>query len=313
MKKSILIILLILLVFPLSSCSEKYDKYLYIDSNNQMLMKRHFFNSGIVLTDYKGNKKEVIVPSEIDGNKVVGITTDFINSLISKKVQSLKISDTVERIITTDYFYSPDKYIEKVYPDGNVPFIEEENGITYIDGWVYTIDYKKCKNVILREDTRGIRDNFNAGERYEDFPPIENVYIPGTIKMIPTGAIEIPSKNFIIGYGVEYIENRAIAVYSENNEYAAINLPSSVMCKEINAIGHYADVFETIKSSHIVFIIGTKIEEVIKNSCETISLDDITIIEHDRIEGIYYDKEFTQKYNNEEVKYNTVFYVKTKE
>ena len=296
MKKLLLILILPLIAFILTGCNKKTEEYSYCFSDEYMYTA--FSQEGIILQTYNGENKEVSIPSVIDGHIVVGMTTDLIDSFISKNVVKVEIPDTVERIISTHQ-------LNAIEFDINAPIFEVENGIVYLDDWVIQIDYKNLNEVIIRDGTRGLRD-YMISYGVDQNLIMEKIYIPGSIKIIPAYAVYVLSKSIIIGYGVERIDDFGLVPVAGTSLY----IPSSAII-DINAIGNtgFIDIYHSIT---IVFYIDDKIEEILIYRHDCISLDDITFIESEKIEGIYYDKEFTKKYEGNIIYSQTVFYVKTK-
>lgn len=297
MKKILVILVLPFLFFTLTGCNKKVEEYTYCFSDEYMYTA--FSQKGVILESYNGKDKEVSIPSVIDGHIVVGITTDLINSFISKEVIKVEIPDTIERIIS---LYS----VNFLEYDTNVPFFEVENGITYLDDWVVQIDYRNLTEIIIRDGTRGLAENM-VPNWVEDDLVMEKIYIPGSIKIIPDRSLRVLSKSIIIGYGVERIDDGGLVPVVGTKLY----IPSSATIIDIGAIGNinYIDIYQ---STPIVFYIDDKIEEILINWHGRISVDDITLIESDKIEGIYYDKEYTKEYQGEIIYRQAVFYVKTK-
>jgi predicted RNA-binding protein with PIN domain len=71
MKKLLLILILPLMIFTLTGCKNEYIKFIY-EFTNPNSNHPIWYENGIVVTDYEGNKKDIEIPSEIDGYKVVG-------------------------------------------------------------------------------------------------------------------------------------------------------------------------------------------------------------------------------------------------
>ena len=191
MKKLLLILILPLMIFTLTGCKNEYIKFIY-EFTNPNSNHPIWYENGILVTDYEGNKKDIEIPSEIDGYKVVGMTTQVIVTAMQKGAVSFKIPDTVIRIINSYIIgsplpiggYKPIKVYP--YPNGVVPFLEIENGVTYVDGWVLDIEQYEYKDIVIKDGTRGIIGNIYSYNHDIHKPPtFESLYIPGSIKIIP--------------------------------------------------------------------------------------------------------------------------------
>ena len=315
MKKLLLILILPLMIFTLTGCKNEYIKFIYHYVYKDAVYY-FWYEDGIVVTDYEGNKKDIEIPSEIDGHKVVGIDERVVDRAVSKGALSFKIPDTVIRLFRQTTSLEPNypvANIKKNYPNGVVPFLEIENGVTYVDGWVLEMDPYSYKDIVIKDGTRGIVDNVFAYNlvQYKK-PTIESLYIPGSIKIIPRDCFRagLPHlKTLTIGDGVERIEEASLVIGSFDFYDPIVYLPSSVNYIAYDAISHFI-----VKYLHITFRLDHKIEEIVRDYGHRVTLDDISLVEKDKIEGIYYDKEFTNEYDGKvQLKYNTTFYIKLKE
>ena len=234
MKKTVLLVVImfasIILLGNDNAIEEPFDKFIYEDvAENYYCTYSYFSQSGIVLTNYEGNNKNIVIPEEIDGYKVIALTTEFINSLIYIGAEKVDIPDTVERIISVGFAFIDSDKLNNAYPDGKILFFEEENGVTYVDGWVMAIS-NDVKDVIIREGTKGIRDSLalSFGLIHDEEVLIESIYFPGSIKTIPTNAFNSSClkyfKKVTLAYGVERIESYAFG----SPIFLEINIPESV-------------------------------------------------------------------------------------
>ena len=306
MKK--LLILFILIFLPLlCGCFQETQQFKFIKTE-ESVSGATYYEHGLKITEYVGTKKEVVIPNEIDGIKVVAITPNFISSLINKGVKKISIPDSVYRITSGDVDYP--KNLNNIYPDGKIPFIENENGLTYIDGWLIGIDVRN-KNIVIKDGTRGIKDCilYYHDDLSTNDNIIETIHIPGSIKVIPYHCFFsntfVNLKRVTIEEGVKKIEEYAFSL-SNNPE---IIVPCTVDYMGYKAISYNCKV---IKPIHITFIINDIIEVITIDYLDDISIEDIESIPNDQIIEIYYDDNFTQLYNNEKFQYNTILYIKTK-
>ena len=111
MKKSILkigiITITILLIGNFKSyCNEYYDKdFEYIVENGET-----------IITKYKGERGELIIPSEIDGYKVKKIGENIIEKDLKERIYEIKINEGIEEIESYSFYECKEVHIVKL-PD----------------------------------------------------------------------------------------------------------------------------------------------------------------------------------------------------
>ena len=249
--KKLLLIIIIMLSFVFTACninSKTDDKFIYEDvAKNYYCRYSYFSQSGIVLTNYEGNNKNIVIPEEIDGYKVIALTTEFINSLIYIGAEKVDIPDTVERIISVGFAFIDSDKLNKAYPDGKILFFEEENGVTYVDGWVMAIS-NDVKDVVIREGTKGIRDSLalSFGLIHDEEVLIESIYFPGSIKIIPENVFDSSNlkylKKLTFANGIETIERFA---FRKCNSLEEVNIPESVKTIGYEAFPYHLNIETT--------------------------------------------------------------------
>lgn len=102
MKKTIFLSLILVLILLLSACTN-HQEYLNKALENQAVAPAEDFefvedekSDGLSLCKYKGQEKIVVIPEEVNGQKIVSITNKAFGK--DSGVKAVKIPDSVERI-----------------------------------------------------------------------------------------------------------------------------------------------------------------------------------------------------------------------
>lgn len=219
-----------------------------------------------VITGYTGSEKEVIIPSDLDGNTVTALEKGIFEG--NKRIEKIIIPESVD-LVGSNAFASCGNLKKitikshlEVIPRGmcnDCPKLEEVNlpdSIVTVDTFAFD-NCKNLKSIILPEKTENIKLNAFSDSGLEKFNIGKNVsVIKGLIgaKKLSRITLDKNNKNFSVKNGILYSKDKTKLVF----------VPSLLNRKKLTVPA----AVKRIKSA--AFYYNKKLEKVNLNKVQTI-------------------------------------------
>ena len=219
--KKIISILFIFILLLITSCNSKEtttkDSTI---TTNDLYNYQVLYDGTTVLTKYKGNDNDIIIPEYIDDKKVVGIASGCYN----------------ENLIINSIYLS--KYIKAFNPYAHYGLtfnninIDNDNIYFYVDN--NCLVETNTKKVILGNKDGYIPDDIEiiGSYSYYDINNI-NVILKTSILEIESYAYGANLESIVLNSGLKKLDKYALFLTNITN----INIPSSIELIDINSLG----------------------------------------------------------------------------
>ncbi|MEY9978263.1 leucine-rich repeat protein [Lysinibacillus sp. RC79] len=215
------------------------------DENEDEFITRSMFN-GVAITGYNGSSKDIVIPSEINGQPVVVIGT---SAFFNNQLTSVVIPSSVTKIEAFAFAHNHLKHVEipssvttieaSVFAYNQLTSVEISEGVTTIKGSAF--NYNQLKSVEIPEGVTNIEayafdhneltsvelpsSLTTIGYNAFSYNQLIDIKIPSNVKSIASSAFRYNQlRNVEIQLGVTTIGSYAFA----NNQIANVDIASSV-------------------------------------------------------------------------------------